>query len=53
MAVTSLDSALKKDKNCYPQVFLKYCKYIEKKIIGHIIDDLESSYHDTDDFDEE
>ena len=27
LAVISLDSALKKDKNYYPQVFLKECKY--------------------------
>ena len=27
----SLDSALKKDENYYPQIFLKECKYIEKK----------------------
>ena len=27
LAVISLDSALKKDKNYYPQVFLKDCKY--------------------------
>ena len=27
------DTALKKDENYYPQVFLKECKYIEKK--GH------------------
>ena len=26
-----MDSALKKDENCYPQVFLKEYKYIEKK----------------------
>ena len=31
LAVISLDSALKKDKNYYPQVFLKKCKYIEAK----------------------
>ena len=30
-AVFSLDSALKKFENYYPQVFLKECKYIEKK----------------------
>ena len=28
LAVISLDSALKKDDNYYPQVFLKECKYI-------------------------
>ena len=34
LAVISLDSALKKDDNYYPQVFWKECKYIEKKVIG-------------------
>ena len=38
LAVISLDSALKKDENHYPQVFLKECKYIEKKVIRHIND---------------
>ena len=36
MAVISLDSALKKDENYYPQLFLKECKYIEKKVIEYI-----------------
>ena len=31
LAVISLGSALKTDDNYYPQVFLKECKYIEKK----------------------
>ena len=31
LAVISLDSALEKDENYYPQVFLKEYKYIEKK----------------------
>ena len=31
LAVISLDSALKRDKNYYAQVFLKKCKYIEAK----------------------
>ena len=35
LAVISLDSALKKDENYYLQVFLKECKYIEKKVIRH------------------
>ena len=30
LAVISLDSALKKDGDCYLQVFLKECKYIEQ-----------------------
>ena len=35
LAVISLDSALKKDDNYYLQVFLRECKYIEKKVIRH------------------
>ena len=53
LAVISLDSALKKDDNYYLQVLLKECKYIEKKVIRHIINDLESSSDDSDDSDEE
>ena len=30
-AAISLDSALKKEENYYSQVFLKECKYIQKK----------------------
>ena len=40
VSVISLDSILKKDKNSYPQVFLKECKYIKKIAIRHITDDL-------------
>ena len=40
LAVISLDSALKKDRNCYPQVFLKKCKCIEKKTVRHVGDNL-------------
>ena len=36
LAVISLYSALKKDY--YPEVFLKGCKYIEKKVVRHIHD---------------
>ena len=39
LEVISLDSALNKDGNYYPQVFLKECK----EVIRHIIDDLEGS----------
>ena len=53
LAVVSLDSALKKCENYYPQVFLKECKYIEKKVVRQIINDLESSFGDSDDSDEE
>ena len=41
LAVITLDSALKKDENYYPQVFLKGCKYIEKIVIRHITQDIE------------
>ena len=40
VAVISLDPALKKDDNYYPQLFLKGCKYIEKKVVRHIHDNL-------------
>ena len=42
----SLDSTLIKDNYC-PQVFLKECKYIEKKAVQHINDnssDFSSSF---------
>ena len=32
----------------YPQMFLRECKYVVKKVIGHIVDDLESSSDDSD-----
>ena len=49
LAVISLDSALNKDGNYYPQVFLKECKCIKKKVIRHIIADLQSSPDDSND----
>ena len=52
LAVISLDSALKKDDNYYPQVFLKECKYIEKKVVRHIHDNL-SDFSFSDESDEE
>ena len=50
-----MDSALKKDENYYPQVFLKECKYIENKVVRHISDNLNdfSSYDESDESDEE
>ena len=53
LAVVSLDSALKKDENCYQQVFLKECKYIEIKVIRYINDNFSgfSSDDDSDDSD--
>ena len=47
-----MDSALKKDGNYYSQVFLKECKYIEKKVVGHINDNL-SDFSYSDESDEE
>ena len=47
LAVISLDFPLKKDDNCYLEVFLKECKYIEKKIIRNMNDNLSDfSYPD-------
>ena len=44
---------LKKDEKYYPKVFLKECKYIERKVVTHIIDNLESSSDNSDDSNEE
>ena len=46
-----MNSALRKDWKLLPQDFLKECKYIEKKVVRHIIVDLEISSDDSDDFD--
>ena len=45
LVVVLIDFVLKKDEKYYPQVFLEECKYIvkEKKIPGHVNDDLEFS----------
>ena len=51
LEVISLDSALKKDDNYYPKVLLKECKYIEKKVVRHIHDNLSDfsySCHESD-----
>ena len=53
LAVISLDSALKKDHNYYPQVFLKECKYIEKKVVRHIHDSLSDFFNSSDESDKE
>ena len=52
LGVISLDSALKKDDNYYPRVFLRECKYIEKKVIRHMKDNL-SDFSSSDESDEE
>ena len=53
LAVTCLDSALKKDDSYYPQVFLKECKYIEKKEVRHIHDSLNDFPYTSDESEEE
>ena len=40
LTVISLDSALKKDDSYYLQVFLKECKYIERKVLRDINENL-------------
>ena len=52
MAVISLDAALKKDENYYPQVFLNEWKYIKEKVTRCIDDKLSdfSSSDESDDF---
>ena len=45
LAVIILDSALKKDENYYPQMFLKECKCIEKKVIRHTNNDLSDFFY--------
>ena len=41
LAVITIDSALKRDESYYPQVLLKYCKWIKKEVIKHITTDIE------------
>ena len=55
LAVISLDSALKKGENYHTHLFLKECKYIEKKVISHINDNLSdfSSEEESEESDEE
>ena len=52
LAVIILDSALKKDKSYYPQVFSEELKYIEKKVIRYINDNL-SDFSSSDQSEEE
>ena len=51
LAVISLNSAPKKDDNCYPQVLLKECKHIEKKVVRHIHDNLSDFSYSSDESD--
>ena len=48
LAVIILDSALKKDENYCPQVFLKECKYIKENVIIHVNDNLIDYCDDSD-----
>ena len=52
LIVISLDSLLNNDGSYYLQVFLKKCKYIEKKVIRHINDNF-SDFSSADNSDEE
>ena len=52
LAVITLESALKEDENYYPQVFLKRSKYIEKKVIRYVNDNL-SDFSSSDESDQE
>ena len=53
LAVISLDFALKKDDNYYWHVFLKECKYIEKKVIMYVNDNLSNFSSSSDEPNEE
>ena len=53
LAVITLDFALKKDDSYYPQVFLKECKCIEKKVVRYIHDSLSDFSYSCDEPDEE
>ena len=52
LLVISLDSVLKKDDNYCFQEFLKGCKYINKKVVRHIHENL-SDFSYSDETDEE
>ena len=53
LAVISSDSALNKNDNYYPQMFLKECKYIGKKVVRHIYDSFSDFSRSSDESDEE
>ena len=53
LAITSLDSALKKDDNYFLHEFLKECKFIEKKAFRYIHDNLSDFSYSSDESDEE
>ena len=47
-----LDSAFEKNENYYRQVLLKRCKYIKKKLVKHIHDNLSYSSYSSDESDD-
>ena len=53
LSVIRQDSALKKDENYYPQMFLKGCKNIDSKAIRRINDNLSDFSLDDDESDED
>ena len=53
LAMISFDSALKKDGNDYREVFLKSCRYVEKKVVRHIHDNLSDFFSPSGESDEE
>ena len=53
LAKTTIDSVHKKDENYCLQLFSKQCKYIEKKMIRYVTEDLEISSDDSDESYEE
>ena len=53
LAVISLDSAFKKDDSYYPQVIVKECKYIAKKVVRYIHDNLSDFSYSSDESEEE
>ena len=53
LAVISLDFVLKKYKSYYQQVFLKECKYTEKKAVRHIHNNLSDFSSSSDESNEE
>ena len=53
LAVITIVSALVKAENQYPEVYLKESKYIEKEVIRHVIEYLEISSNNSDEYDEE
>ena len=53
LAVISLESALKKYGNYYPELFLKECKYIDEKAVKYIHNHLSDFSYSSDESEEE